>query len=260
MIIDSLTHVTPNGHWFSTSHDASETRLLREMDEVGVEKAVVVALAGYIENDFVTQLCARHPDRLLPGASINPLAYTKQKQSVHKIKALVSEGNFVALKLHPRLNKYDPLDLRCLAVLEAIATGDSLLPIWLDTYLRYRGGVLQKPPVDTIHELVSRFPSLNFLLLHSCGTDIMRLAEAIRDCPNAFLDISYTMQRYRESSVEIDLKYLLKNFDQKMVFGSDFPEISLSDAIATFNSLGLDLPPEIRARVLGENLRHILRL
>ena len=32
MIIDSLTHITPDGRWFSTSHDASIDRLLRELD------------------------------------------------------------------------------------------------------------------------------------------------------------------------------------------------------------------------------------
>ena len=46
MIIDSLTHVTPNGQWFSTSHDASEVRLLREMDEAGVDKAVFSRVPG----------------------------------------------------------------------------------------------------------------------------------------------------------------------------------------------------------------------
>ncbi len=53
MIIDSLTHVTPDGRWFNTSHDAREARLLQEMDAAGVERAVVVALAGFIPNEFV---------------------------------------------------------------------------------------------------------------------------------------------------------------------------------------------------------------
>jgi predicted TIM-barrel fold metal-dependent hydrolase len=260
MIIDSLTHVTPNGHWFSTSHDASEARLLREMDEVGVDKAVVVALAGYIENDFVTQLCARHPNRLIPGSSINPVAYSTPKQAAVEIKTLLAETYFAVLKLHPRFNKYDPLDSRCLAVLEEIATDGSPPTIWLDTYLRYCGGLLRKPPVDTVHELVGRFPSLNFMLLHSCGADIMRLAEAVRDCPNAFLDLSYTLCRYKESSIEMDLKYLLRVFDQRTVFGSDFPEISIPEAMADFDSLSLNLDEDIRARVLGENLYKVLSL
>lgn len=260
MIIDSLTHVTPDGRWFSTPCDASEDHLLREMDEAGVAKAVVVALAGYVDNDFVAQVCARHPDQLIPGASINPVAYSTPKQAAIETRALLSDGRFAVLKLHPRLNRYDPLDSRCLATLEEIAAGDASLPIWLDTYLRYCGGLLKKPPVDTVHELVGRFPSLDFVLLHSGGADTLRLAEAIRDCPNAFLDVSYTMHRYRGGSVEMDLKYLLRVFDQRMVFGSDFPEISISEAIADFDSLSSNLGAEIRACVMGDNLRRILDL
>ena len=53
MVIDSLTHLTPDGRWFSTAFDASEHRLLEEMDGAKVDKCVVVALAGFIGNDFV---------------------------------------------------------------------------------------------------------------------------------------------------------------------------------------------------------------
>lgn len=258
VIADSLTHVTANGRWFSTAHDASESRLLQEMDNAGVDKAVVVALAGYIENGFVSAVCARHPHRLIPGASINPAAYPGPREAAAESKALASEGRFAALKLHPRLNEYDPLDSRCLAVLEEMASGDRPLPIWLDTYFRYPGGLLKKPPVETIHELVGRFPSLIFVLLHACGPDILRLAEAVRSSPNCFLDISYTMHRFRGSSVELDLRFLLGEFDQRILFGSDFPEVSITEAVSDFDSLGANLGAKARARILGENLRRVL--
>ncbi|MDY6901632.1 MAG: amidohydrolase family protein [Cyanobacteriota bacterium] len=258
MIIDSLTHVTPDGRWFSTPYDASETRLLQEMDAHGVDKAIVVALADYIENDFVEIVCKRHTDRLIPGASINPVAYATHKQAAEQARSIVSEGLFPVLKLHPRLHRYDVSDSRCLAVLEAMEESGSSTCVWLDTLLRYRGALLRKPPIDAVHDLVGRFTSLKFVLLHSCGADILRLAEAIRDCPNAFLDISYTLPRYRGSSVELDLKYLLQTFEQRMVFGSDFPEVSIPEALGEFESLSKGIPYDKRSRVLEKNLGEIL--
>jgi len=258
MIIDSLTHVTPDGRWFSTCYEASESRLLKEMDEVGVEKAVVIALAGYIENDFVAQVCSRHRDRLIPGASINPVAYSSREEASAGIKSLLSDGRFAVLKLHPRFNHYDPLNPICTAVIEEIAKAGSKLPIWIDTYLYYRGGRLIKPPIDTFHELVGRFPSLNFVLVHGCGVDILRLSQAVRDCPNTFIDISYTIHQYKGSSTELDLKYLLQTFNKRMVFGSDFPEVSLRETLDDFNALTLDLNPEVRNRILGNNLKGLL--
>ena len=258
MIIDSLTHVTPDGRWFSTQHDASVDRLLREMDKAGVERSVVVALAGFIENEFVAQMCSRYQDRLIPGASIDPTAFRTPNEILLATREILSTGAFVVLKLHPRLHRYDVLDPRCLTLLEKVSEMNSPPYIWIDTFLRYRGASLQKPPVDAIHDLVGRFPSLTFVLLHSCGPDILRLADAIRDCPNTFLDISYTLRRYRGSSVELDLRYLLQTFEQRMVFGSDFPEVSIPDALKEFESLSIGMTSDKRERVLEKNLGEIL--
>ena len=260
MIFDSLTHVTADGRWFGTSLDASEKELLRQLDDSGTQKAVVVALAGYIENRFVLELCQRHPARLIPCASFNPAAYATAEDSRSNFSAELKGAQYKALKLHPRLNRYDPLDPRCLAVLEEMASREQPLPIWLDTLFYYRGGQLRKPPVDTIHELVGRFPALTFVLLHGGGSWVLQVAEAIRDCPNAFLDISFTLQRYRSSSIAADLRYLLNNFDRRVVFGSDFPEVGIGAALASVREIADGIAPEKCINVLGGNLSRILGL
>jgi predicted TIM-barrel fold metal-dependent hydrolase len=260
MIFDSLTHVTPDGRWFETKLDASAKELLRQLDESGTQRAVVVALAGHIENQFVLELCQKHPTRLIPCASFNPVAYPNPSEARTKLRAQLKGTHYKALKLHPRLNRYDPLDPRCLAVLEEMASWERPLPVWLDTLFYYRGGELQKPPVDTIHALVGRFPSLTFLLLHGGGSWLLQVAEAVRDCPNAFVDISFTLQRYRSSSIAADLRYLLNSFDQRVVFGSDFPEVSIRSALETIREIAGGISPDKCANVLGANLTRILGL
>jgi predicted TIM-barrel fold metal-dependent hydrolase len=260
MVFDSLTHVTPDGRWFDTKFDASEKELLRQLDESGTERAIVVALAGHIENNFVFELCQRHPGRLIPCASLNPSAFQNPQEVQANLRAELQGQRYKALKLHPRLNRYDPLDPRCLAVFEEMASWEKPLPIWLDTLFYYRGGQMRKPPVDTIHELVGRFPSLTFVLLHGGGSWILQVAEAIRDCPNAFLDISFTLQRYRTSSVAADLRYLLEGFDRRMIFGSDFPEVSIGAALKSFREIADGISQQKCENVLGANLNRILGL
>jgi predicted TIM-barrel fold metal-dependent hydrolase len=260
MIFDSLTHVTTRGHWFHTDLDASENALMQQLDEFGTQRAVVVALAEHIENRFVLEVCQRHPDRLVPCASINPVAYGDTTAARAALRAELEASPYRALKLHPRLHCYDPLEPRCLAVLEEIASWQKPLPIWLDTLFYYRGGEMRKPPVDTIHELVGRFSSLSFVLLHGGGSWILQVAEAIRDCPNAFLDISFTLHRYRSSSIAPDLRYLLSSFDRRMIFGSDFPEISIGSALQSFREIADGIAPEKCANVLGANLSRILAM
>ncbi|HEY1679246.1 MAG TPA: amidohydrolase family protein [Candidatus Sulfotelmatobacter sp.] len=260
MVFDSLTHVTPDGRWFDSSLDASTGELLRQLDESGTRRAVVVGLPGYIENRFVLEVCERHPDRLVPCGSLNPAAFANPSQAQANLRAELKGRHYKGLKLHPRLNRYDPLDPRCVAVLEELAAWEHPLPVWLDTLLYYRGGSLKKPLVDTIHELVGRFPSLTFVLLHGGGSWILQLAEAIRDCPNAYLDISFTLQRYRTSSIAQDLRYLVDTFDRRVIFGSDFPEVPIGTALRTFDKITEGISSEKRLNVLGANLAKILHL
>lgn len=258
MVFDSLTHATPDGRWFGTELNASESTLLRQLDEAQVQRAVVVALAGYIDNRYVLEVCRRHSDRLVPCASFNPVAYGNPLEACANLRGQLQGSEYRALKLHPRLNRYDPLDLRCLAVLEEIASWDPPLPVWLDTLFYYRGGELRKPPVDTIHELVGRFPSLPFVLLHGGGSWILNVAEAIRDSPNAFIDISFTLHRYRSSSIAVDLRHLLSSFDKRIVFGSDFPEVSIRTAWQSFGEIANGISSEKCSNILGGNLSRIL--
>lgn len=258
MTIDSLTHVTPDGHWFHTDYDASESRLLREMDAANVERAVVVPLAGYISNEFVLEVCQRRPGRLVPGASFNPAAYSSPKKAVGEFRASLRDAPFKVLKLHPRLNRYDPLDPRVTAVLEELDSWKTTSLVWLDSLLYFAGGRLRKPLVDTLHELVGRHPELTFVLLHAGGSWALQLAEAIRDYPKTLLDISFTMRRYAGSSTATDLAFLLRTFDQRMIFGSDFPEIGVGEALADFHDISAGLASDKRDNVLGKNLAGLL--
>lgn len=258
MIVDSLVHVTPDGRWFHTPHDASEDRLLRQLDSLMIDRAVVVALAEFISNDFVLEVCNRHPERLIAGGSLNPVSYSNSLAAAAAVRSLFHESPFRLLKLHPRLNRYDPLDPCCLAVLEEIASWKTPIPVWLDSLLYCRHVTLRKPIIDTVHHIVSRFPVVQFVILHACGSWVLHLAEAVRDCPNAFLDFSFMLPRYSDTSVAADLRYLLNSFDRRIVFGSDFPEFTIEVAFERFHRIAQGVSKERLANVLGGNLSSIL--
>ena len=174
---------------------------------------------------------------------------------------ILQEANaFAVLKLHPRLNKYDPLSSECLTFLEGVAACHSPLPIWLDTLFQYPGASLSQSPVNTVRELLRRFPSLIFVLLHACGSDILQLGKSIEGFPNAIIDLSYTVRPGRGGPAEKDFMEAVKSFSGKMVFGSDFPEISFREVIGDFNSRSPYLTPEDRASVMGGRLQQILSL
>jgi len=261
VLIDSLVHVTPDGRWFATRHDASLSRLLGEMDAAGVEKAVVVALAGYIENSFVLKTCTAHSDRLIAGASLDPCRHGSPGAAAAEARSVLEDGAFTVLKLHPRLNGYDPLDPRCLAVLEAVAGLPRPMPIWLDTMFRSAKCLLSRSPVDIVHALAHGFPTLHFVLLHAGGVQALEMTELAKHYSNLTIDLSLTMPYYQTAAVGNDLAFILNKRDRLTILGSDFPEYTPTDYLRVLSEVvGDEFPEEKRRGLLGHNLGRLLGL
>jgi predicted TIM-barrel fold metal-dependent hydrolase len=258
-VIDSLTHVTPDGRWFGTAFDASESTLLRQMDDTGVEHAAVVGLPGHISNEEVLRVCRAHPDRFLPVGSFDPVASGSTEDVRQRARSELADTGLVGVKLHPRISRFDPLDVRVLAFLDELSEWPQPPVVWLCTFLYYPGGALNRGPVEIIHELVGRFPRVPFLLAHGGGPDLLRLGTAVRSCANAYLDFSFTQTKFSGSSVETDLRYLMSTFEKRLVFGSDFPEISIPQALADFGRISDSCGSEAKRLMLGGNLARLLR-
>lgn len=258
MLIDALTHVTSDGKWFSTEHDARVSTLLRQMDSAGVARAAVVGLPGYISNHDVERACAAHRDRFLPVGSFDPTPQTNDTLAA-RVRELHDLG-LAGVKLHPRLSRFDPLDASVLEFLDQLGQLQDPPVVWLCSFLYYPGGSLRKPPVETFYELVGRYPEQRFILAHGGGPDFLRVAHAIRSNRNVLLDLSFTQTRFAGSSVDLDIRSLFETFGQRLVFGSDFPEVSLSRALADFERLSAGIDEETRKQVLGGNFRRFLGL
>lgn len=257
--IDGIAHVTADGRWFNTAFDASEGRLLREMDEAEVERAVVVGIADHVPNDDVFAACARWPDRLIPCPGFNPAAYATPAAMVPAARAL-RDSPAAAIKLHPRMNRYDCLGTQCRAFLDEAASWPKPPPIWLDSLLHHAAAALVKPPVEALHTLAVDYPGITFVFLHSCGVQVLELAQAVRACVNAHLDLSYTLHRYQGLSFVADVGRLAATFDRRIVWGSDFPEVGIVESANEARDLFAGLPEEKRRNIMGGNLRRILGL
>lgn len=194
----------------------------------------------------------------MAALSVDPSRCLTPADAARLYREEVQNQGAPILKLHPRLNGYDPLDPRCLATLEAAAIAPRPPLIWLNTLLYRRGLRLEKPPIHALHHILNCFSTLTFVLLHGAGSDVLPLAETIRDCQNAFIDISFTPTRYEGSSVWQDLRFLLGSFDRRIVFGSDFPEVTATAALASFRRLSDGVDPEKCQNVLSNNLHSLL--
>ena len=248
-LFDSLTHVTADGRWGVGvhDHDASCARLLAELDRIGPHRACLVALAGVADNETTMAVARRHPDRFVPVGSIDVTAEAEPETAIAR---LADEG-FAGLKLHPRLHGYDPLDERCLAAIEA--AGRSGLTVFLDTLFRQPRRSTPHP-IDVVDELLVANPDCRFVLLHATGPTVLELFELGRMHDHALIDLSFTLLRYANSSVDDDIGFLCEQLDQRVCIGSDFPEYTPAEALARFGWLTGGLDSAKRANVAWRNL------
>jgi predicted TIM-barrel fold metal-dependent hydrolase len=258
---DSLTHVTADGSWLgSTRHDARCERLIAELDRCGSSasvpsvRACLVAIAGVIDNQTVLDAAKRHPDGLVPIGSINPATFDTESEIANAVAELKAQG-FGGLKLHPRLNGYDPLHMKVVRALRA--AGEQGLVVFLDTLFRQPGRATRNAP-DMIDALAVAAPQTQILLLHGGGTQVLAVSEVVAAHANLTLDLSFTMHRFAGSSVDDDLRFLMRTFDRRMVVGSDFPEYDPLTTRDRVLELCAGLDPIKATNVLSANLERLL--
>ena len=253
---DSLVHVTTSGAWINGRDDASLERLIRELDRAGVFRACLVGLPGVVENDDVRAAADRAGERLIPIAGFDPPAFADTHSIARELASLRSAG-FRGIKLHPRLNDYDPLHPQVSGAINAAA--EEQLVVFLDTLFRQPGRATLSAP-DVIDRLVHLCPRAPMVLLHGGGSDVLKVAEIVRLHRRLILDVSYTLLAYRRSSVTADLRWVFETLDQRVVVGSDMPEFTPSDAFAEAERLAEGLPAEKWANISAGNLTRLFGL
>ena len=253
-MFDSLTHITSDGSWMGERrYDASLECLRRNMDESDVGRACLVTIADHGDNDVTMAAARAYPERFVPIAGINP----RTLPTIRRVEAIVADvaaQGFAGIKLHPRLNSYDPLDEKCIAVLNAAA--EHKLVILLDTLFRRRGLATTNAP-DTIDYLSNACPDTSILLLHAAGPQMFELFEIVRANPNLMIDFSFTIMRYSGSRLDGDMRYLFQTTDQLATIGSDFPEYSPMQVLERFKHLSAGLEPHRIDNITHKNLERL---
>jgi predicted TIM-barrel fold metal-dependent hydrolase len=98
----------------------------------------------------------------------------------------------------------------------------------------------------------------SLLIMHGGGTRILQMAEMCRDLHHVHIDLSMTLSKYKNTSVANDIKWLCHHYDRRMIWESDFPEVSILQALHDFDEVVGPIAPEKRANILGLNIAKLL--
>jgi hypothetical protein len=107
-------------------------------------------------------------------------------------------------------------------------------------------------------EAVAGAPGLRMVLLHGGTVELLRYAEAIRSNRNLLLDLSFTLNRYAGSSLDQDITYLFRTFDQRICIGSDYPDYAPAQVRERFEHFAAGLAQDKQDNIGWRNISSLL--
>lgn len=258
MILDAHVHVTETGCFLrqdGSVRDASLKTLLKEMDEHGIDQAVLLPIGRMpnyrgqaISNAYVASVVRDYPGRFRAFGSMDSL----EPDSLDRFKADVNSYGLLGFKLHPILQAIDPADKRLWSLYEFCMARK--LPVVIHTgTIRTVCPEARYASPCCVEPVLHSFPGLAVILAHmGCGSAPPDYhAEALRMAENyghVYLGISYSTREQLLLSLE-------RIGAARLIFESDFPYWTIAQAVR----LVKDLPdgPERRG-ILYDNMTNLL--
>ena len=187
------------------------------------------------------------------GKNIIPIAALNLNNDIElEIKKIKTLG-FQGLKIHPRtFNKtLENLDLDKIFFYSNKYDLRVLLCTYFNNIPKY---FYSSDPKYIFQKNYKKYPNLKILLMHGGCERIMEFAEMSRFSKNLYLDLSLTLMKYDKSSVDNDLKYLFNNFDQKIVLGSDYPEVNYNLFVKKIKNFSKNLDNLKKQKIFYKNI------
>jgi predicted TIM-barrel fold metal-dependent hydrolase len=241
-----------------TGNCAEEMKHLHAAASVfDVKKIILLNLPELaFDNDLVIEEAKKYNDFFCVFPSVNPVS-SSACPGLERLRASGAWG----LKLHPRLHGYRLDSKECLALLGV--AGKLKMPVMVDCFPDGRSIALGNTP-DAFASLAERLPDLRIALGHSGGHRILDALMVAKYFKNIYLDLSYTLLYYRNSSVIKDIAYAIENIKAERIFwGSDYPDRGYEETVnlsmKEFEKMGLSdrlLKPVLTSNAeifLGEN-------
>ena len=254
-IFDSLSHPTLNSDWILPKYaaGASVETLISQMKESQIVKSLAVGMKGigdYDQDSFIEML-KTYSDYLVPIAYFDFKEGDSKEEIASKMSCIKEQG-YKGIKLHPRFSDFH-LTSDKLAYTINKATESSLVPL-LCTYFTHNTNSSAHNNLETLTTLLMKVQDSRLILLHSGTTHLLDMIDIGRSFKNVLLDMSFTMCKYEGSSIDLDLQFAFRTFDQRICIGADWPEFSMEKLRERFENLTEGLSIEKKENIAYKNL------
>ena len=185
-------------------------------------------------NDSVLALSARNP-KVVPVVTVHPY---DGLAALTELQRVASRGAKV-LKIHPHTQKFDAADPRVLTLVRH--AGELEMVVLMDNANILPGDS------EKLFNLALLAPNTKFIFAHMGGLNfrfwnMLKLARTAENlfANNIYFDISAIVTLAADSPLEEEFVWTMRNVGiDQLLLGSDFPQLSLPQALAALDKLGL---------------------
>lgn len=231
------------------------TQIVEAMNRAGVQTLLLSAWhrpgAWIYSNDLIAEMVAAYPDRFVGVAAVN---LERPVEAVRELDRAVRSLGFKALRVVPWLwNRppndkfYFPLYVKCIE-----------LGIPFCTQVGHTGPLMPSEtgrPVPYLDEVALTFPELKIVAGHIGFPWTDEMIGVAWKHENVYIDTSAYLPRYYPPAL---LHYLKTYGKEKVLFGSNFPQLSLEKCVQQVEELGL--ADDAKANFLYRNAQRVFNL
>jgi predicted TIM-barrel fold metal-dependent hydrolase len=211
-----------------------------------------------IPNEFVVEGASRHPDVLIPFASIDP---RRGPEGVAEARHLLDGGIVKGFKFHPNLQEFEPNDRMAYPLYEVIAEHGSIALFHtghsgIGAGLAGGGGIrLKYSNPMLLDDVAVDFPDMTLILAHPSFPWQDEALSVAMHKSQVYIDLSgWAPKRFPPRLVG----YVRTVLKRQVLFGSDYPLIAPDRWIEDFRML--EVGDEVERLVLKENAERLLGL
>jgi predicted TIM-barrel fold metal-dependent hydrolase len=239
---------------------------IRELDEAGVDKAVLLALdcssahgCQIPGNEAVADLVSRN-DRFIGFASVDP----NRKDAEASLQRAIRQLGLKGLKLDPALQRFDPRDREKAFPLYGLC-GELGIPVLMHMGMSWapRGRADMAQPLF-MEEVLQSFPNVNFVIPHFGWPWVDETLMLALKYANAFLDTSLVVARTPREALQkvigerIGIAVLEGSLPGQVLFGSNYPRQDIRRAVRGVQALGFS--PVFMDALCSGNAARLLKL
>jgi hypothetical protein len=210
-------------------------------------------VADYI-NDWIHQFALSHKQAIPFGC-----LWPGDKNCENYIQKIFDEYHFQGIKIQPLVQKFYPFDERMDKIYKLIIDRGKWINIHAGT-APYRNKFVG---YKNFLKFIEKFPNINVIVAHMGAFEYQKFLNLADKYENLYLDTTMIFildNVFPERKSRQPTKEQLLSFQEKILFGSDYPNIPYKYKYSTQGLLELDLPRSFYENIFFNNAKRIFNI